>query len=58
MKEFDNQTLINTLVLTTLAKDEYGNVTTADLFDDLEVEIILKMPSMVLSDLINLLWSV
>jgi hypothetical protein len=58
MKDFDPKTLTNILVLATVAKGSEGaEGLSGDLFDQLEPEVILKMRSMQLPDLLNLLWS-
>lgn len=49
--------LTNLLILSTVGKDKANKGVKADLFDILEPEIMLRMRSMNLSDLINLMWS-
>lgn len=55
-KDMNPQTLTNLVVLSTVANKDGLNIS-SDLFETLQPEIIIKMNSMNLSDLINLLWS-
>ena len=58
MKDFEPKTLTNILVLVTVAKRAEGaEGLSGDLFDQIEPEVIIKMKTMVLPDLLNLLWS-
>lgn len=58
MKDFEPKTLTNILVLATVAKRAEGaEGLSGDLFDQIEPEVIIKMKTMVLPDLLNLLWS-
>ncbi len=56
----DPKILANILVISTVGKDTTvgdGKETRLDLFQTLETDIILAMKTMLLSDLINLLWT-
>ena len=58
VKDLDPKTLTNIIVLSTIGKDDIDQEKKRpDLFEVLESEIILKMKSMNLHDLVNLLWS-
>ncbi|CDW91217.1 UNKNOWN [Stylonychia lemnae] len=59
-KDFDPATVTNILVLSTTGKTNSEKIVTitGDLFDALQSELIIKMQSMNLSDLINLMWSI
>lgn len=57
-KELDAKTLTNILVLATVARGtEKGRGMSGDLFDQIEPEVIIKMKTMTLPDLLNLMWS-
>lgn len=58
VKDMDPKVLTNILILSTVAKDTvHGSSQAADLFDAVEPELIIKLKSMNISELINLLWS-
>ncbi len=58
MKDFDAKTLTNILVLATVSRgSDKGKSMSTDLFEQVEPEVIIKMKTMTLPDLLNLMWS-